>query len=112
MGIAAGRLRHRVTIQEPVDSPDAMGGVVTTWQTVADSVPAEIVPLSAREFLAMNQINSSVIARITMRGRRSLEPAMRILHRGDVYNIEGILNDPDSGLEYVTIPVSKGVNQG
>ena len=37
---------------------------------------------------------------------------MRILHRGQVYNIAGLLPDRVSGLEYITIPVSAGVNDG
>lgn len=38
---------------------------------------------------------------------------MRIVHRGDFYSIEGPpLEDPKSGLEYLTLLVSKGVKDG
>lgn len=37
---------------------------------------------------------------------------MRITHRGKVYNIAGVLPDNMSGLEYITLPVSEGVNDG
>ena len=40
-------------------------------------------------------------------------PTMRILHRGEVYDIQGPpMPDPVSGLEYLTILVAKGVNDG
>jgi hypothetical protein len=37
---------------------------------------------------------------------------MRILHRSQVYNIAGLLPDKVSGLEYITILVSGGANEG
>lgn len=48
----AGKLRHRVTIQEPVivQNPET-GAVNKTWRDVA-TVWAEVSPLSAREFIA------------------------------------------------------------
>lgn len=48
----AGKLRHRVTIQEPVmvQNPET-GAVNKTWQDIA-TVWAEVSPLSAREFIA------------------------------------------------------------
>jgi SPP1 family predicted phage head-tail adaptor len=88
--------------------------MVTTWTTVTgwDSVPAAIEPLSAREFIAAQAVQSAVTARITLRYRAGLDASMRIVHNGTIYNIAGVLADPDSGLEYVTIPVSTGVNNG
>ena len=112
MSIAAGRLRHRVTIEELVDTEDEMGGVKSTWTPVARDVPAEVVPISAREFLAGNQVNSNVVARVVIRKPSRIDASMRLRHRGEIYNIEGVLADPNSGLEYVTLPVSFGVNAG
>ena len=37
---------------------------------------------------------------------------MRIVHKTKIYNPAGFLADPDSGLEYVTVPVTQGVNEG
>ncbi|KCB41287.1 phage head-tail joining domain protein [Bordetella hinzii 5132] len=54
---------------------------------------------------------SEVTARIVMRARDILATD-RIIHRGTVYNIRGVLADKDSGLEYVTLPVGTGVNEG
>jgi hypothetical protein len=34
------------------------------------------------------------------------------VHAGKVYNIAGVLPDNVSGQEYITLPVSEGVNAG
>ncbi|MNP72618.1 Phage head-tail joining protein [compost metagenome] len=50
---------------------------------------------------------------MVIRYRPDVLPTMRILHRGDVYDIQGQpMPDPVSGLEYLTILVAKGVNDG
>uniref|UniRef100_UPI00376EA4BE phage head closure protein n=1 Tax=Ectopseudomonas hydrolytica TaxID=2493633 RepID=UPI00376EA4BE len=113
MALKAGRLRHRVDIQARQDVQDPNTGDVTpTWVTVWPNVPAAIEPLSAREFIAAQAVQSQVVARITMRYRQGLDASMRILHKSTVYDIAGLLPDKDSGLEYFTIPVSAGVNNG
>lgn len=115
MSLKAGRLRHRVAIQARVQGQDPVSGEVTeSWQTVTgwETVPCAIEPLSAREFIAAQATQSQIVARITMRYRAGLLPTMRIVHKGAIYNIAGLLPDKDSGLEYLTIPVSAGVNQG
>lgn len=113
MSIAAGRLRHRITIQRPKTNQDPDTGSTTTqWVTVWEDVPAEIAPSSVREFVASQQMQSQVTARVMIRYRDGLTADMRILHRSKVYNPQGWLPDPESGLEYLTAPCSEGVNDG
>ena len=124
MTLAAGRLRHRILIEEYVLDLDSNGEVIQdpesgqtfgTWTEVA-TVWAAIEPLSTREFIAAQAVQSQMTARIIIRHREGLDAAMRLVHmrsggvRGQVYNIHGLLNDKDSGLEYITIPVSAGVS--
>lgn len=117
MSLDAGRLRHRITIERPVSSDDSAGNLVTTWELVKHNVAAEVAPLSARslsmrEFVAAQSIQSKPTATITLRWRTWLRADMRIIHRGTIYNIEGVVPDNDSGLEWITLPVSSGVNDG
>lgn len=108
----SGKLRHRVTLQKPERVRDPLtGGWVDGWGEVA-TVWASIEPLSAREFIAAQASQSEVTARIVIRHRPDVIAAMRILYRGRVYNIHGVLADAKSGLEYLTMPVSEGVNDG
>ncbi|MCO7458407.1 phage head closure protein [Stenotrophomonas maltophilia] len=111
MSLPAGRLRHRVLIQQQVTTRDSDGVEQTAWVDVA-TVWASVEPLSAREFIQSGQTQSAVTARITMRYRDGLSPSMRLVHRGEIFNIAGLLPDKVSGLEYITIPVSAGVNDG
>lgn len=112
MAIEAGKLRHRITIQAKGMTQDPVTGeMVEGWSDMV-SVWASVEPLSAREFIAAQANQSEITARIVIRYRPGILPTMRILHRGKVYAIQGVLPDADSGLEYITLPVSEGVSQG
>lgn len=114
--LKAGRLRHRVAIQAFVyQGQDPLSGAeIRTWTDVAgcESVPCAIEPLSAREFIASQATQSQIVARIVMRYREGLDASMRIVHKGKIYNPQGFLPDADSGMEYMTVPCSLGVNNG
>lgn len=108
----AGKLRHRITLQRPGLTQDPLSGeMVPGWDLVA-TVWGSVEPLSAREFIAAQAGQSEVSARIVIRHRADVDATMRALHRGKVYNIHGVLADPKSGLEYLTLPVSEGANNG
>lgn len=113
----AGKLRHRLTIQRLENIEDSSGEVqdsngdlIQEWVNVA-TVWGAIEPLSGREFIAAQAEQSKVVARITIRYRNDIDASMRIFHayKDTYYNIEGILADKESGLEYLTLPVSEGV---
>lgn len=117
MSIEAGRLRHRVSIQRKVQTQNPTTGAITeTWQEVA-KVWAAIEPLSAREFIQSQAMQAQIVARIVIRHREDVDATMRVVHQrpnkpDKIYSIHGVLADMDSGLEYLTLPVSAGVNSG
>lgn len=108
----AGKLRHRVIIQKPgyAQDPDT-GEMLPGWQNVV-TVWAAVEPLSAREFIAAQAGQSEITARVKIRYRAGITAGMRLLHKGQAYNIHGVLPDLDSGIEHLTLPVSQGVNDG
>lgn len=107
----SGKLRHRVSIERVTLTQDPVtGAMVETWTEIS-KVWSAVEPLSAREFVQSAAGQSEVTARITIRARDILATD-RIIHRGKVYNIRGVLADKDSGLEYITLPVGTGVNEG
>lgn len=109
----AGKLRHRIIIQHHDSFQDMNTGEMVTGWTDFASVWASVEPLSARDFIAAQANQSEISARIVIRYRPGILSTMRIIHRGKVYNIEGPpLPDADSGLEYLTLVVSAGVNDG
>lgn len=107
----AGDLRHRLEIQRMQSIVDSDGQVIGEDWTVVAKVWGKVEPLSARELLEAQAIQSQVSARITIRAR-AITHSDRIVHRGTVYNVAGIVHDPNSGLEWLTLPVSTGLNQG
>lgn len=114
MSIQAGKLRHRIEIQHKVALRDPVTGEFgeASWQLFA-KVWAQVTPLSAKDLLAAQAAQSEATARMVIRYRSGVLPTMRIVYRGGVYSIEGSpLEDPKSGLEYLTILVSKGLKDG
>lgn len=116
MPLQAGGLKHRITIQRPIPVADPdYGDKHPTWMDVK-TVWAKISDLSVRELIAAQAPHSKVTTRITIRYLEGVDNTMRALHVKNgvtrVYNIEGVLDDPDSGLEYMTLAVSNGVNDG
>lgn len=108
----AGQLRQRVLLQRKSYEQDPhSGAMVETWQDMAN-VWASIEPLSVREFIASQAMQAEITARAVIRYRADMEATMRLIHRGKIYNIIGILADKNSGLEYQTLTLSEGVNDG
>lgn len=109
-----GKLRHRLTLQSPVETQDQQSGsITTTWQEV-DKIWAAIEPISAREFTASASEQTKISTRITIRYRSDITDEMRFHHasKNIYYDIHGVLSDKDSGLEYLTLPCSTGMKYG
>lgn len=108
--LAAGRLRHRITLQSKgTPTRDAMGGEVITWTDVA-TVPAEVAALSGRALIAAQQAQSEVTTRITLRYRADIQPDWRILHGTTVYSIHAVI--PDVTNAQLTLQCSRGLKNG
>lgn len=110
----AGDLRHPIEIQHKVSVRDPGSGEFGEpfWQPFANTWAA-VEPLSARDLIAAQAAQSEATARVVIRYRSGVLPMMRIVHRGELYSIEGPpLEDAESGRDYLTILVSKGVKDG
>lgn len=113
MGIAAGRLRHRVRVEDLVTVLDSNGASEEDWADVFGRLlPAEIKPLSGNELLAAAATQSKVTTRIVMRYRAQARARMRVVHRETLYNIEAVVPDPESGFTWMTLHCSTGVSEG
>ena len=110
----SGKLRHRLSLQEQGQTQDPnTGQLVVEWQEVG-KLWASVEPLSAREFIAAKTHQSQISARIVIRATEGINASQRLVdtRTGAIYNIEGVLRDPKSGHQWMTIPVSEGVNDG
>lgn len=108
-GIQSRRLRHRVLIEQQVETQNPETGAMETAWVEYGSRWAEYVASSVREFIAASSTQSEVKGRFVFREDPGIAPEMRVIHRGKTYDVLGVMPDPDSGLEYITCPVSEGV---
>ena len=82
----SGKLRHRITLQQPNHTRSETGDVTTTWSTFATPWAA-VVPLAGRDFYNAKAINSDITHRVEMRYMDGVLPTMRVLHEGRVLEL-------------------------
>lgn len=113
MGIAttaAGRFEQRVTLQQRVAGVNALGQASTSWATVVD-LWAAVEPLRGREFFAAGQTQSEVTTRITIRYRQGITSAMRLVWRGQPYDIRDVI-EPNGQRQTLELMCLRGVADG
>ena len=115
MGLRAGALGQRITLQQRAVAQDATGGQLATWSDVA-TVWAEVVPLSGRELIAAQAVASETSHQITMRWQPAFAnpktvAAMRVVMNGRCFNINAAINE-DERNRALTLLVAEGVNDG
>lgn len=95
-----GKLRHRVTIEQAIETQDADGKILPdTWETVLAREPAEVLPDRASEYFAAQQVQSSANAMIRIRHRAQVTTAgrkIRAVHHvepgvDEFWSIEGVV---------------------
>jgi len=89
--VIAGRLRHRVEIQNPTATPDAQGGQTLAYATV-ERAWAAIEPVGARDRWATAQMQVWVTHNVTLRYTPTVTMASRLLHGARVLNIVQLTN--------------------
>lgn len=108
-----GKLRHRVALQHLVaGSPQqkSSGEPDETW-TALVTVWASVRPLSGRELLAAQQVESVVDHEIEIRYRAGVTAKMRVVFEDVIYNIEAVL-DPELRHERLILRCTTGANVG
>ena len=93
----AGKLRHRVTIEQVTSTRDSMGVPEETWSTLA-TVWAEVAAVSGREFVEGFRTQAEVTHSIWIRYRSDVTARMRCAEGSTHYDIVAVL-DPDGRKE-------------
>ncbi|GEB79225.1 head-tail adaptor protein [Desulfovibrio desulfuricans] len=88
--MGAGSLRHRITLQRMVRTPDGMGGGSDSWVDV-DTLWAEVQPLTGKAYMAAKQAQSDVSHRVRIRFREGITPDMRIQFGTRIFQIDAVL---------------------
>ena len=99
----AGKLRHRITIQQKAETLNAYGEPIYTWSTKA-KVWASIEPASGREYIEGGRQAQDVTHQVTMRHQTGITPEMRVsfvdrTNSTRTFDIERVLEPLVRGVE-------------
>jgi head-tail adaptor len=72
--INIGNLRHRLTLEAPVEMSDGAGGVARSW-TEAGQIWAAIEPIGANDTVVADKRLGALTHRVTLRRRGDDPPA-------------------------------------
>lgn len=86
-----GLLRHRITLQKFMVITDPDGFTTQQWQDVA-TVWAAVENLHGREYWEAAAVQAENTVKFTIRYRPDIDQTMRIVFRGQVYEITAIDN--------------------
>lgn len=90
--LPAGRLRHSITIEQPVESQDDYGSTVTTWEPMA-TVRAEVKAIQGREYWAAQSTQSETTHQVRLRYVAGVTTKMRVSWDGALLDIESVIPD-------------------
>jgi len=97
------RLKHKIIIQEYVDSIDSSGGPMGTWKNYLTRY-ASVVPLNGSEFFVSQQLTVDITVRIRLRYdtlAATITSKHRVLWGARNYDISTVINPKESNREIV-----------
>ena len=89
--------RHRVSISQPVETQDATGQPVVTWEDVRVDVPAKYRQLSGAEAMSGRELETREVGVFVVRYIKDLTTKMKVVHSDVSYGITRI--NPVNGLD-------------
>lgn len=100
-----GKLRHRVEVQTPTETLDALGQASRTWATTTTRY-ASILPLTGRELERARQISPDVTHKLTLRNV-SITTRDRLLFGTRVFNVQSVLTPEERNLTTEVLAIEK-----
>lgn len=99
--LAAGSLRHRLTIQARTAASDGQGGETVTWAARV-TVWGLVEPVTGREALMAQQLTAELATVVTLRFRTDVRVTDRIVWGTRVLQIASV-QDPDGRREQLRL---------
>ncbi len=90
----AGKLRHRIKIEQNTPTADAAGQLRPSWQAVHEDVPAEVLGVAGGERVRGVNVQTTTTHVIRIRYCGDISTEMRVVHDGLAMNITRVA-DPD-----------------
>lgn len=109
-----GRLKHNVTLQTRVVTPNAVGEGAISYVDLAD-VWASVEPLTGRELFAAQTVQADVTTRIRLHYRSDVVPTMRVKFVADydspqmveLYDVQVVMHTNEARQETVLMCVKR-----
>lgn len=104
-------MSERVDLESSGETVDADGMRTPTWSTFAADVPAAYMPLTGAEFVAADGEKGKTMVRFAIPWLDGVNHTMRLIHRGNVYAIRGVI--PDKAMAFhLTLICDTGATGG
>ena len=97
MKIAAGTLKHTVSVERYEESQNDWGEVIKDWVELF-TTRASIRPISGSEIAVNHQIVNELTHKVFMRYREDIRPRDRILFDGRIFNIVSVINHNEENI--------------
>jgi SPP1 family predicted phage head-tail adaptor len=110
--IPAGEMNQRITVQQKVIELNDLNEQIATSFADVCTVWAKVMPLRGNAFFTANQQQHSIDARFWIRDRAGLDTTMRLLWRGQPYDIQGIVPGTERYQGMLEIMAINGVRDG
>jgi SPP1 family predicted phage head-tail adaptor len=105
----AGALKHRITIQQKTDTPDAFGQPISAWSNLVE-LWAHVMFVNGKEAIKSEIETSSKKASARIRYRSDIDTSMRVIFETETYNILSVL--PDANKRHLDLVIETGLNNG
>ena len=96
----AGKLRHRITIQEYTTAANDFGEMVKTWATYV-TVWGLIKPLTGDEKFTADQTTPGLSHEIRIRYKSGITPDMQLRFDGRTFGIVSVINIDERNREMI-----------
>ena len=106
--IDPGALRHRLVLEQPLESPDGAGGVTRGYATVT-TLWAAVMPVSARGDVVADGVGATVTHRIIVRSGPDVTTRHRLREGARIFRILA-LRDQDGSGRFVEIEAEERVD--
>jgi SPP1 family predicted phage head-tail adaptor len=110
----AGRLQHRIDVEEAVETQDGDGDPVVAWSSLG-TVWGAVAPVRGREsHYAGDQTLAETDTRITLRYgplTKQISAKHRLVHQGTPFNVSRVVH-VDLANREIEIMATSGVNDG
>lgn len=110
MLIESSKLRQRITVQRKEMTRDGFGDPAVSWVDVA-TLWAEVVDRSGKQVYETEQQIDTAYTRIRIRYRNDIMPQMRVVYRGEFYEIQAVL-DINGHSDFIELTCQRGANEG